>query len=244
MHTIFGDSEIAALCATAVAIGAGHTILGPDHYVPFAAMSRAGRWSAVRTAAVTAACGLGHVAGSIVIGLVGITAGTAIVRIEELEGLRGDVAAWLLVAFGSAYAVWGSVRAKRRIDSQAQVHADEPAHAHVHTRKGEYLRTHGIVRAKARPDVWGPWALFLVFLFGPCEPLIPLLMYPAATLSPLAVAAVALAFAVATLATMVAAALVLRAGFGPVRASRFERHGHALAGLSVALCGLLVLAGL
>lgn len=34
------------------------------------------------------------------------------------------------------------------------------------------------------------------------------------------------------------------AGFGVVRASRFQRHGHALAGLSVAVCGLLVRAAL
>ena len=25
-----------------------------------------------------------------------------------------------------------------------------------------------------------PWVLFLIFVFGPCEPLIPLVMYPAA----------------------------------------------------------------
>jgi len=27
------------------------------------------------------------------------------------------------------------------------------------------------------------WALFLIFVFGPCEPLIPLIMYPAAKLN-------------------------------------------------------------
>ena len=103
----------------------------------------------------------------------------------------------------------------------------------------------GTAPAGASPrSVWAPWGLFLVFLFGPCEPLIPLLIYPAATLSPLAVGAVAMAFAAATVGTMVAMVLILRAGVGLVRTPRLERYGHALAGLAVAGCGLLVAAGL
>lgn len=242
MQPGIGHSELTALCATAVAIGAGHTILGPDHYVPFAAMSRAGRWSAFRTAAVTAACGLGHVAGSVVIGLVGLATGTAITRIEGLEGLRGDIAAWLLVAFGLAYAAWGAIRANRHIEHQILTFGMETDRVLSDGQDAELL--HARQPAGTRPGVWGPWSLFLVFLFGPCEPLIPLLMYPAATLSPITVAAVALAFAAATLVTMVAAVLALGAGFGMIRASRFERHGHTMAGLTVAACGLLVVAGL
>lgn len=248
MQTVAGGPELAALCATAVAIGVGHTILGPDHYVPFVAMARAGRWSAGRTAAVTAACGLGHVAGSVVIGLAGIAAGVALTRIEGLEGLRGDAAAWLLVGVGLAYAAWGFVKAARqRVDGHAHLHshADGTVHVHPHAHAGEHLHGHTAEAAGAPPlSVWAPWALFLVFFFGPCEPLIPLLMYPAATLGPPAVAAVAAAFAAATVVTMVAAVLALRAGFAIVRARRLERHGHVLAGLAVAGCGLLVLAGL
>ncbi|MFM7109076.1 MAG: hypothetical protein ACKOZU_10875 [Planctomycetaceae bacterium] len=249
MQPIAGASELAALCATAVAIGAGHTLLGPDHYVPFAVMSRAGRWSAGKTAALTAACGLGHVAGSVVIGVAAIAAGTALAPIEGLEGLRGDVAAWLLVGVGLAYGAWGLVRASRhRIDGHAHphVHADGTVHVHPHAHSGEHLHVHAAEAAGggATRSVWAPWALFLVFLFGPCEPLIPLLMVPATTLGPLAVGAVAAAFAAATVVTMVAAVLALRAGFGVVRAPRLERYGHALAGLAVAACGLLVVAGL
>ncbi len=84
----------------------------------------------------------------------------------------------------------------------------------------------------------------MIFLFGPCEPLIPLLMYPAATLGPLAVGAVAVAFLAATVGTMLAAVLALRAGSLVVQPPRFGRHAHALAGLAVTACGLLVLAGL
>ena len=49
-----------------------------------------------------------------------------------------------------------------------------------------------------------PWALFIIFVFGPCEPLIPVLMYPAAHANWLAVTAVCLAFGLATIGTMLA----------------------------------------
>lgn len=37
--------DLSILCLAAVTVGAVHTALGPDHYIPFAAMSRIGRWS-------------------------------------------------------------------------------------------------------------------------------------------------------------------------------------------------------
>ena len=39
----------ATLAATAAMIGVVHTLTGPDHYVPFVAMSRVGGWSLLRT---------------------------------------------------------------------------------------------------------------------------------------------------------------------------------------------------
>lgn len=175
-----GLAESLALCLTAITVGTVHTLLGADHYVPFVAMARAGGWSLGKTLRVTAACGLAHVAGSVGIGVVGLVLGLAMMRLEALEAFRGDVAAWLMIGFGLAYAVWGLVRAGR---SQAphdhvHAHADGTVHSHAHTHDAAHLHLHG-PQASTTP-VWSPWMLFLVFAFGPCEPLIPLLMYPAA----------------------------------------------------------------
>ena len=41
------------LLGTAAVIGLFHTLLGPDHYLPFIAMTKARRWSTARTALVT-----------------------------------------------------------------------------------------------------------------------------------------------------------------------------------------------
>ncbi len=63
-------TEIAILCGTAASIGLLHTLLGPDHYLPFIVMSRARRWTMTRTALITLACGIGHVLSSVLLGLV------------------------------------------------------------------------------------------------------------------------------------------------------------------------------
>ena len=45
-------------------------------------------------------CGLGHLAGSVVLGLVGISLGAGLASLEWLEGIRGNLAAWLMIGFG------------------------------------------------------------------------------------------------------------------------------------------------
>ena len=99
--------EVRLLAVTAASIGFFHTLLGPDHYLPFIMMARAGEWSRSKTAVVTALCGLGHVASSVLLGFAGILLGTQLSRLEAFESARGDIAAWLLIVFGLVYFVWG-----------------------------------------------------------------------------------------------------------------------------------------
>jgi sulfite exporter TauE/SafE len=95
------------LVATAASVGVLHTVLGPDHYLPFVAMARAGSWSRRRALLVTALCGIGHVAGSVILGLIGIAFGLSLSRLEAFESSRGSIAAWGLIVFGLLYAAWG-----------------------------------------------------------------------------------------------------------------------------------------
>lgn len=239
-------AETLTLCITAVAIAVMHTLLGPDHYVPFAAMSRAGGWPLGKTLRVTTACGLAHVAGSVVIGVVGLALGLAVMRLEHLESFRGDLAAWLMIGFGLAYLTWGLVwaaRAQGTPHEHAHAHADGTIHSHPHTHDPAHLHVHAAARAATTP-AWTPWFLFLVFAFGPCEPLIPLLMVPAAKANWWAATAVAAAFAIATVATMAAAVVVLRQGAAWVPAAAMQRHAHALAGAAILACGVLITLGL
>ncbi len=236
------SESLAVLCLSAAAIGVVHTALGPDHYLPFIALARARRWSAARTAATTTACGLAHVGSSVALGLGGVALGSALLHLERVEALRGDLAAWLLLGFGLAYAAWGVRRALRGgVHTHAHAHADGTRHAHDHDHAREHLHPHD---SGAIATATVGWTLFLIFAFGPCEPLIPLLFYPAATSGLGQVALVVAVFAAATVATMLAAVF---AGLAVIPRRPFPglaRWEHAVAGAVVALCGAAMTAGI
>jgi nickel/cobalt transporter (NicO) family protein len=232
--------ELRALVLTAASIGFFHTLFGPDHYLPFIMMSWARQWSAGKTALITLICALGHIASSIVLGLVGVFLGLALKGLVGTESLRGDLAAWLLTAFGLAYFVWGIRLVYRRHPHQHRhphLSDAEHPHQHVHTHLGEHAHVHDKETAKTIT----PWVLFVIFVFGPCEPLIPFLMYPAAEGGTVDLLVVTAVFGVVTTATMLAAVLLGRAGVDFLPLKKVQRYSHALAGASILLCGLAIL---
>ena len=82
--------------------------------------------------------------------------------------------------------------------------------------------------------------MFIIFVFGPCEALIPLFMYPAAQHSATLIIQVALVFGIVTLATMVTAVAVTTAGLDRLKLPSPGRWDHAVAGASVARCGAAI----
>ena len=85
-----------------------------------------------------------------------------------------------------------------------------------------------------------PWIIFTIFIFGPCEPLIPLLMYPAAQGHITHVVLVSLVFAAVTIGTMLSIVMASLAGLQWLPTGRLERYTHALAGVSILFCGIAV----
>ncbi len=239
------SNELTLLTLTAASIGFLHTLLGPDHYLPFVFMAQAGRWSRTKTVAVTLACGVGHVLSSVVLGVAGIALGLAVSNLEAIQAVRGQVAGYVLIAFGLVYLVWGLRRAARqRPHSHLHRHADGTVHVGLHVHQGDHLHVHTVEGEGRAASVarLSPWFLFTIFVFGPCESLIPLLMYPAARGSYWGVALVTLTFAAVTLATMLAAVLVCAAGVQrvPRHFAGLERYTHALAGGTLAFCGAAI----
>ncbi|MBU1984941.1 sulfite exporter TauE/SafE family protein, partial [bacterium] len=165
---------------------------------------------------------------------VGLFFGVEVLKLTALESFRGEIAGWLLFGFGLAYMLWGLRRALRG-KASSLVHAHESVHEadHSHDRHSHGLHTH-VHPAKANIT---PWVLFTIFVFGPCEPLIPVLMYPAATSSALSVFAVAMIFSLTTVGTMLVMVYAALRGLKLVSLPRAERYAHALAGFTVALCG-------
>jgi sulfite exporter TauE/SafE len=154
-------------------------------------MSKTGKWSLFKTSWITFLCGIGHIGSTVVLGLVGISLGVVVSKLEAIEAFRGGIAAWFLIAFGLVYLVWGLRKAYRnRPHEHAHAHSNEKNHTHIHTHTKVHLHVH----KKEKTENVTPWVLFTIFLFGPCEPLIPILMYPAAKNNLFALAAVTLIF--------------------------------------------------
>lgn len=173
-------------------------------------------------------------------GLIGIAAGITLKHLEFVESARGEIAAWLLMAFGLVYGTWGMVSVLRnKPHKHAHIHADGTSHEHTHAHTCDHAHPHNEDQRSVTP-----WVLFTIFVFGPCEPLIPLLMFPAAAESPAAVALVAIVFSVVTIATMTTVVLLSSYGINFVRVERIGRYGHVLAGAVVFICGVAIQLGL
>jgi len=238
-HVRAMTQEIRALIVAAATIGFLHTLLGPDHYLPFIMMSWARRWSAAKTAVITLLCAVGHIGSSVLLGLVGVALGLAVESLTGAESIRGRIAAWLFIGFGLIYLIWG-IRHIYRGKPHQHVHshtADEPhGHAHPHNHFGDHAHVHDVESLKSLT----PWILFTIFVFGPCEPLIPFLMYPAAKGSLFGLIVVTAVFGITTAGTMLATVFLGKAGVDFLPLRHVQRYSHALAGATILLCGLAI----
>ncbi|MCB9891996.1 MAG: hypothetical protein H6833_10140 [Planctomycetes bacterium] len=219
------DPSFLALGATAASVACLHTLAGPDHYVPFLAMARARRWSLRRTLTVTALCGLAHVASAILIVFLAVLLGREVLSIERMDTGRGDLAAWLLLGFGTAYLLWGIRHAFRA-----------PAHGtHLEERPARTLTG---------------WALFVFFLLGPCEFFIPLLTSTAVWGQFGLMAFLVLVFSVFTIGTMLVCVAVGYSSLEvvtrrwPERFAWAHRYAHPITGMALVLCALSIQFGL
>ncbi len=231
------SQELAILAITAASIGFFHTLFGPDHYLPFIVMSKARKWSAIKTIWITLLCGIGHIMSSVLIGFIGVAFGIAVTKLEAFESFRGNIAAWFLIAFGLVYFVWGLRKALRnRPHDHRHAHVDGSEHIHRHIHTEEHVHPH----ENGRAINLTPWILFTIFVFGPCEPLIPILMYPAAKSSLSGVILVATVFGGVTILTMLSIVMLSYFGIRHLPERRLEKYIHAIAGATIFLSGMAI----
>jgi nickel/cobalt transporter (NicO) family protein len=209
------ESLAAVLAIGAVTLGSLHTI-APDHWVPFAAISRAQGWSRGRTVRITAMCGFGHVTVSVLLGILALAFGLEMLHVigQRMEAAAGI----LLISFGLVYGVLGLRRA-----------AGVRFHGHRHH---HYDHVHG-------PSTMTPWALFLLFSADPCVAVIPIL-FAAAPLGWLRTTFVVSAYELATIATMVVLVIPARAAAHHLHGNWITRYGDAAAGAVIAAVGVFV----
>jgi nickel/cobalt transporter (NicO) family protein len=227
------SEELSILALSAAAIAFFHTLLGPDHYLPFIAMARAQGWSMARTATITVLCGAGHILSSVLLGAVGIALGLAASFFEPLDEIRGSLAAWAFMSFGLVYLAWGLRKARKTAaHSHSHPHLGGHVHDHGHAHGGEHVHVH---EDGARSVT--PWVVFVIFALGPCEPMIPVIMYPAVKGNYFNLVIVTAIFGAVTMLSMLAVVLGASLGLKSIPLKSWDRYSHALAGATLFLCG-------
>ncbi len=193
------------------AIGVGFVhSLAPDHWLPFASLAQAQGWSRKKLLFITFLAGLGHVGSSFILGALGIVLGFGLTHLEGIESIRGNIAGLLLIGFGVAYALWGLKHVRDH---------------HLHIHRGEVVTL---------------WTVMAIFIFGPCEPLIPL-MFLAIQHGWMGIWLTTLAFSITTVFMVVAQSMLAFVGFNLLPRHALERWSHVLAGGIIALTGAAVM---
>jgi nickel/cobalt transporter (NicO) family protein len=229
-------NSIALLSVTAISIGFVHTILGPDHYLPFIVLSQARKWNIKKTMFITFLCGIGHVLSSVLLGLLGIAVGISVTRLVSVESFRGNIAAWLFIAFGLVYMIISARKLFRnRKHTHSHFHFGGQKHEHEHDHHNEHTHLHEKEMINTTP-----WILFLIFVFGPCEPLIPLVMYPAAQHNMYGAVMVSILFSITTITTMMAVVIAFKLGINRINLKPVEKYSHLIAGAMIFFSGLAI----
>lgn len=224
------NTDMGLLLITAITIAFLHTVTGPDHYLPFIALSKARNWSFSRTLCWTAICGLGHVGSSVVLGLGGAAIGWSFSKIKWLESVRGGVAGWSLLIFGLVYGCWELMRAKQ---NRPHKHFDmyEDGSMFVYDHK------HGEIVNPGQRHAVTPWVMFIIFVLGPCEPMIPLLYFPGIQHSWWQMSMLVVIYTICTLAAMLGMVILGYYGSSFLKVHTLERYVHALGGATIFICG-------
>lgn len=224
------QSEMQVLIIAASSVACLHTVSGPDHYLPFIALSKSRGWSFAKTIGWTVVCGCGHVWSSVLLALGGAAIGWSLSKVSWMENIRGGVAGWVMLGFGLLYGIWGLYRAYK---NNPHKHFDLQDDGTIYV----YHHNHGEVIAPQDRYKVTPWVMFIIFILGPCEPMIPLLYFPAAKNSWAGMILLITIYTAITLLTMVTMVVLGFMGIAFVKTEKLERYVHALGGLTIFICG-------
>ena len=203
----------------------------------------------MRTARAAALAGFGHVASTLVLGLILWAVGASLaVRYGHAVSV---VAALALIAFGAwiGYAGWRELRGgddhghAHFAHAHAHRHEDATQHVHWHEHhEADWHAVEGGVAALHRHDhaVAGRTALLLILGSSPMVEGLPA-FFAASTYGAALIGVMAGVFAVATIATYVATSCFAIAGLQRVSLGPLERYGEVLSGAFVALVGIYAL---
>lgn len=224
-------NDYAVLLLTTIGIALLHTLSGPDHYLPFIVLSKAKNWSLPRTLLITFFCGIGHVGSSLLIGYAVVFLGWNLSKVTLFQHLRASWSSWAFVILGFVYILW-SIYLLSKNRAHKHFDLDDPDEVYVYSHQHN-----GLVNPQNRFKVT-PWILFLVFIGGPCEPLIPLLLYPAIKHSLVNTLQISVVFTLTTLLVMLSVVSLGFLGFRIISSPWINKYANLLAGVTLLGSGL------
>lgn len=215
------ETTVSALWIAALLTAVVHTIAGPDHYLPFIAIAKSRGYSLKRTLLWTFVCGIGHIGSALLIALAFIffSHWLSEENFVWIEDNRGNIAAYALIGLGAAYLLW-AVRHKL-------LHKNGQEHDHL-PQKNKNITV---------------WVVFIIFVLGPCEALLPILT-ASSVMGTAAVVSSTVIFSIATIVTMMMAVTLGLLGINTLRFNRLEKYAHEIAGGTIMACGVAILCGL
>ncbi|HEV7622250.1 MAG TPA: hypothetical protein VGO09_10965, partial [Flavisolibacter sp.] len=129
-----------------------------------------------------------------------------------------------------AYTIWGYFKANT-MGQHKHFDVNEDGSIYVYEHK------HGTVAAPQQRHRVTPWVLFLIFVLGPSEPMIPLLYLPAAQSSWVSMVVLIICYTFFTLLAMVIMVVLGYYGLFFIKAGKLEKYIHFLGGISILICG-------
>jgi nickel/cobalt exporter len=230
---------LATVAATGFTVAFLHAAI-PTHWLPFVLVARARGWGKVKTIAVTAIAGLGHVALTSLLGLFVAWFGF---QVDERIGHWFPILAGAsLLAFAASYfwRQWRGTGICHHHPPGGHHHANEGCgHDHEESHWQEELRDTPLVKPGA-----GEWSaisgLFVMLTLSPCEGFLPVYL-SAVQFGWRGFVLLSLILALATFAAMTLFTWLAMVGFDRFRLNRFERYEAGLLGTLFAVLGVLVI---
>ncbi len=215
-------SATAGLVLAAAGVGFGHAVL-PDHWVPLAMVGRTQRYPLSRVARLSVLAAIAHVLVSLVLGAVIVAIGLQFR--SKVQSAEDAIVGGLLIGTGLVFAAF-------------ELSGHGHGHAHAHPHEHPHHHHHPRSRLASLAGVMVPFGAAA----SPDLTILPVFLAAAAAGAGPAVASL-IAFAAATIATIVGLTLFATLGSLQIRGQWLERSGNLVTAAILVVIGGLVLAG-
>jgi len=212
----------------------------PTHWLPFVLTARAQRWNHMKTLAITALAGSGHVAFTAVLGLLLTLFGFA---------LHERIGNWFPLIAGGALLLFGLFYLYRqmigKVHGHSRVFGEDPrVHAAHHPPENDQDDSAQVTSIHVAPppvsDRVAITSLLALLTFSPCESFVPFYVY-GIRYGWIGFALLTGILSVATVAGMVVFTWLTLAGMRRINLGRLEKYELGLMGVLLCTVGVLIM---